>query len=364
MATPAFVLTMRSASSIRHAASVAAFLLTLALLTAGSMPAFAQGSPQAGGEKELIAVMELDAVGASKTEAAALTERLREVLLKTGRFTLVDRARTASILDEQALQQAACSSDDCAVKVGQLLGVRKMVAGKAIKLGNEQWLLSVLVVSVETAETLRLESLRYQGSLLGMLDTQLPALGRRLAGLEAAPTDGGNVSVSSARPTAQPDEKRPVKLALFPPLFEGSSRGPRRGAQRVPPMLVKMLKRRAGNAELRYSYVQSEALPEPYAAFQKQPAFEEIGTHTWSGFFFKDPDPAYIYQVGRELGVDVVVTFRTNTGRGIRQISVYLFDINRLRTYKQAGTFEPGDFFDGLAEGFGTLFRRSGVLRE
>src|SRR5689334_19930479 len=76
-------------------------------------PAWAQPAP-AG--KELVAVLDMDALGASKNQVSAVSERVREEMLTTGRYRLVDRAQMDKVLDEQALQQTGCTSQECAVQ--------------------------------------------------------------------------------------------------------------------------------------------------------------------------------------------------------------------------------------------------------
>ena len=107
----------------------AAAAALLALLTAAAAPPAAAQDEE---ERERIAVLDLEPVGASEVETSALSDRLREEMLKTGKYTLVDRNQLEAILDEQILQQATCTSAECALEVGRILGVRKIVtAGSA-----------------------------------------------------------------------------------------------------------------------------------------------------------------------------------------------------------------------------------------
>jgi len=191
----------------RSVCSVVALVCALALVWAPGV-AWSQGKPAAAapaaGGKELIAVLDLEGVGASKVEASAVTDRLREELLRTGKFTMVDRSQMDSVLNEQALQQTGCTSQECAVQVGQVLGVRKIVSGRVTKIGDEQWLVSLQVIDVETAETLRAESLRHRGDLFSMLDTAIVALARKLAG------NGEAVAAAPAVPKAETPAPAPA----------------------------------------------------------------------------------------------------------------------------------------------------------
>jgi TolB-like protein len=141
----------------------------------------APSAAKASSSRDMVAVLDLDAVGASKVEASAMTDRLREELLRTGKFTLVDRSQMQAVLDEQALQQTGCTTQECAVQVGKVLGVKKIVSGRVTKIADTQWLLSAQIVDVETAETLRAESLRFRGDYFSMLDEGIVTLVAKLS---------------------------------------------------------------------------------------------------------------------------------------------------------------------------------------
>ena len=133
-------------------------------------------------DEELVAVMDLTPQAARPEEALAITNQLRTQLLKTGKFTLVDRSQMESILKEQALQQTGCTSDECAVQVGKILGVRKIISGSVTKLSDHVWQVSLLMLDVESAKTLRAESETYEGNLVTVIRTGVPDLAARLAG--------------------------------------------------------------------------------------------------------------------------------------------------------------------------------------
>jgi len=152
------------ARQIMPVPALAALLVAAALLL--PWPVQAQAPAE---QKELVAVMELDAVGATKVQAATLSDRLREELLATGRFRIVDRAQMDKLLAEQALQQTGCTSQECAVQVGKVLGVRKMISGKASKIEDDLWLISCLLVDVETAETEKAVSFQHEGTFRSVL---------------------------------------------------------------------------------------------------------------------------------------------------------------------------------------------------
>ena len=96
-----------------------------------------------------IAVLDLDPIGVTRSESQTLTDRLRSELVATGAFTVIERAEMDEILKEQGFQQTGCTSDACAVEIGKLLNVRRIVAGSIGKIGSV-YTISLRVIDVET----------------------------------------------------------------------------------------------------------------------------------------------------------------------------------------------------------------------
>jgi TolB-like protein len=167
---------------------LAGMVLAALLCAAWGRGAPAQSAQPAGktDARELVAVLDFEAIGANKNQVAALTERLREELLQSGRYRLVERAQMDKILEEQALQQTGCTSQECAVQVGKVLGVRKLVSGKINKVEDDLWLLSATLVDVESAETLRAVSVQHEGAFRTLLATGMGSLAAKLTGGAAA----------------------------------------------------------------------------------------------------------------------------------------------------------------------------------
>ncbi|MFC1499455.1 CsgG/HfaB family protein [Candidatus Zixiibacteriota bacterium] len=107
-----------------------------------------------------IAVLDLDANNIEEGEARAITERLRVKLTeKRDIFEVVERNRMESILSEVGFQlSGACNTDECVVQVGQILGVRKMVAGSVSRVG----ILYTLQVRIVDVTTGRIEEVAYE----------------------------------------------------------------------------------------------------------------------------------------------------------------------------------------------------------
>ena len=83
------------------------------------------------------AVMDLEAKeGISAGVVSSITDYLRTQLVNTGKFDFVTRENMEQILKEQQFQLSGCTSQECIVQVGQLLGVRKMFTGSIGKVGD------------------------------------------------------------------------------------------------------------------------------------------------------------------------------------------------------------------------------------
>ena len=153
-----------------------ALLVLLAAMTL-ALP----GRALAQNRKESIAVLDLEGRGISAMEAATLTDRLRSELVKTGAVTVVERGQMQTILAEQDFQMAGCTSDECAVEIGQMLGVTMMYSGSIGKIGAT-YTVDVRGVSVETGQIINTMSRDYRGEIDGLI-TEIEHLAWDLVGM-------------------------------------------------------------------------------------------------------------------------------------------------------------------------------------
>ena len=87
-------------------------------------------------QKSNVAILQFDAANISEAEVGILTDRLSTELVKLGSFTVVERSQMEEVLKEQGLQQSGCTTSECAVEVGFLLGVDKMITGSIGRIGS------------------------------------------------------------------------------------------------------------------------------------------------------------------------------------------------------------------------------------
>ncbi len=120
-------------------------------------------------DKKSIAVLALQGNGISPSEANVLTDELRSVLVQTGKYDVLERNNMESILNEQGFQMSGCTSAECAVEAGKLLGVQKMVGGSVGKLGT-LYNISIRIFDVQTGRIEKTETRRHEGSIEQLLD--------------------------------------------------------------------------------------------------------------------------------------------------------------------------------------------------
>ncbi len=139
-------------------------------------------SPESSTKVTPIAILPLDANGVSRSEADILTERLRSAFVLDGRFQVVERSQMEAILAEQGFQQAGCTTNECLVQAGLMLGVNRMVGGSVGKIGS-RYTLDVRLFDVESSEIIRAVPKNVYGTVDQLLDI-MPTVVADLAGPE------------------------------------------------------------------------------------------------------------------------------------------------------------------------------------
>ena len=150
-------------------------------------------------QKATIAVLDFQGRGISQTEVAALSDRLRNELFRLDVFQVVERGMMETILTEQDFQLAGCTSDECLVEIGQLLGAEMMVGGSISKIGD-MYTASARIVNVETSRVIMVADYDLEGKINDMLTIGMRQLAARLASDEKAPPP----AVEQPRPTSAP----------------------------------------------------------------------------------------------------------------------------------------------------------------
>ena len=117
-----------------------------------------------------IAVVDFNGNNISNGDVRALTDRLRVELFKTKYFKVIEREMMEEVLKEQGFQQTGCTTDECMVQIGRLIGVQKIIGGSISKVGNI-YSVSSRIVNVETGEIEKTEVYDHTGNI-GQLLTE------------------------------------------------------------------------------------------------------------------------------------------------------------------------------------------------
>ena len=133
--------------------------------------------------KPTVAILDFEGQGVDTSEVLTLSERIRTEIGNTNAVRLIERKAVEKIMQEQGLQQSGCITDECAAKVGQLLGVQFMISGSIGKIGKS-FTIDTKMFSVETGETVRSKSATHKGDVSGLL-TEMEILAWEIVGLDA-----------------------------------------------------------------------------------------------------------------------------------------------------------------------------------
>jgi len=118
----------------------------------------------------IIAVLDFQANGISEPEAILLTDRFRVELVSTWQYTVIERGQMEELLKEQGFQQSGCTTPECAVEVGNLLGAEQIIGGTIGKIGNV-FTVSVRMIEISSGEIVNVTAYDHIGDIGGLLTT-------------------------------------------------------------------------------------------------------------------------------------------------------------------------------------------------
>ena len=120
-------------------------------------------------DKKTMALLDFKSDYFEESEKKIITDKLRAELIKTGSFTLVEREDMVTVLREQGFQQIACSSSECAIEAGQVLGAELIAIGRIDKLKN-LLLMSLRVIDVKTGKIINAAGAEAEGAVSEVLE--------------------------------------------------------------------------------------------------------------------------------------------------------------------------------------------------
>jgi TolB-like protein len=162
--------------------------------------------------KTNIAVSDLIGRGVDQESAAIVSDRLRTNLFKAGTFNVLERQSMQDILKEQGFQHAGCTSDQCLVEIGQVLGVSQIVAGTVGKLGS-MYTLDIRIIDVRTAQIIYTTSVDCRCSIEDVLTKSVPSIAEKIA----ASTGKTGAVASKAPPEAPSPAAGSLRVRTVPP---------------------------------------------------------------------------------------------------------------------------------------------------
>ncbi|MDP6853720.1 MAG: PEGA domain-containing protein, partial [Candidatus Marinimicrobia bacterium] len=129
-----------------------------------------------------LAVLDLEPVGLSETEAKVLTQRLTSKMIELSDFIVVERANIDKILKEQKFQHSGCTDSECAVEIGQLLNADVSVIGTASKFGKT-YTLDCRIINVESGEAIESASYTHTGEIDELVKEGIESIAHKLLGI-------------------------------------------------------------------------------------------------------------------------------------------------------------------------------------
>jgi hypothetical protein len=111
-----------------------------------------QLQPKKMSDRMNIAVAEFSGRNVSSMEAAIVSDFLRGELVKTEQFNMLDRQNMETLLNEQKFSNVSgCTTEECAVQMGKLLNVKKIITGSLSKL-LDKYYITINILDVESGK--------------------------------------------------------------------------------------------------------------------------------------------------------------------------------------------------------------------
>jgi len=160
-----------------------------------------------------IAIFDFDVVGNVDHDISRpLTDNVRNVIVNSGIFKVMDRANMDRILREQAFQMTGSVLRDRAVEAGQFLGVGKIVIG-SIGIVGRTYFISLSLVNIETGETERVVEDTCKCELDELIESTKRVANKLIAG---GPAPAPVIVPAPTPPPAPQQQPEPVSVEPVP----------------------------------------------------------------------------------------------------------------------------------------------------
>jgi TolB-like protein len=167
-------------------------------------------------QKLTVAVSDLLPQGLDNSSANIITDRLRNELFNSGNFTVLERGQMEQVLKEQGFQQSGCTSDACAVEIGQLLGVQYLIVGSIGKIG-QTYTINVRLIDVTSGKITQTANTDCKCEIDQVLSVSTADIARRLSkSIAGGAPEPQAPAVAAPAPPPADTVKKPVPAAAKP----------------------------------------------------------------------------------------------------------------------------------------------------
>lgn len=133
--------------------------------------------------KPTLALFSFEAEGMKDEDIALYTGFLRLELHQTKSFILVEKIQLNELLNDKKYDRMDCNSSDCAVEIGKLVGIKKVITG-SFNVVADTCIISGQLIDVETKEPEKSVERTFIGKLEDM-NPYLQIMAWEFAGLDA-----------------------------------------------------------------------------------------------------------------------------------------------------------------------------------
>ncbi len=139
----------------------------------------------ANDELPTMAILKFDGRGIDPVATETLTDEFLIHAVNYGVFRVLERAQMDNILKEQKFQLSGCTTEECAVQIGEQLGVQYMLGTSIGKVGST-YTLTMRIISVETGEIVRVGNYQMSGKIDKLLTEGLAHAAEKIFGARPA----------------------------------------------------------------------------------------------------------------------------------------------------------------------------------
>jgi hypothetical protein len=139
----------------------------------GVLPAFGQGKPR-------IAIIPLNPINVSRSDAEVVSGLLETALVKTEAYDVIEQREVSAVLEAQERSLSDCTDEKCAIAFGKLLAAEQIVLGTFSAIGGK-YVLNAKIIDVAQGKNIKADTVEL--SRLDEVTQATELLAFKLAGL-------------------------------------------------------------------------------------------------------------------------------------------------------------------------------------